>query len=138
MLFNLSNNELFELAKKGDISILNDERIAIISECGNEKSSEYFTTPLHWLAMVCRSKEDRLKLLKHKDISKVINEYGNTPLHLMANFDCFDILKHPDVDKVRNDRVRGAITALEWFHTIFEHKYSLNYLRLLTKILKSK
>ena len=89
----MTKAEMFEKARKGDVSILSDPRVAKIrDDCGD--------TPLHLLA-----KKGKIAILSHPMVSKVTNQgnLGWTPLHLLALEGKKSILKHSDVRKFKDD-----------------------------------
>ena len=46
------------------------------------------------------SKKGNLDVLEHPSVDKVVNNNGNTPLHLLASAGKIEVLEHPSVDKV--------------------------------------
>jgi len=69
----ISDEELWNLARLGDKSILNDERVSSIRDDDG-------STPLHYLAQR-RVKE----VIDHKDVDKVRDKYNMTPLDWLYN-----------------------------------------------------
>ena len=65
--------DLFERAREGDITILEDPN------CSKIKGIEG-RTPLHYLAEI-----GKIEVLNHPDIAIVKNKYGRTPLHILAD-----------------------------------------------------
>ena len=49
-----------------------------------------------------QAREGNLDILKHPSVDKVVNKYGNTPLHRLAWQGKIEVLEHPSVDKVVN------------------------------------
>lgn len=68
-------DEVWQKAKDGDISILNNEKLLSLKS-GTD------STPLHWLAenIVRNNSKNVLKVLKHPMIDKIKNCRGETPL----------------------------------------------------------
>lgn len=74
--------------------------------------SPFNNTLLHQLAFFSFSRPKYVEIiLWHPDFSKVRNNVGETPLHLLAFCGDENALRHPDVDKVRN--VNGWV-PLHW------------------------
>ena len=68
----MNKKELFERALSGDISILEDKRVAVVKDaCG--------ATPLHCLAW-----KERVEILSHKEVAVVKDNQGYTPLHWLT------------------------------------------------------
>ena len=86
----MSVDELWDLADKGDYSIINDPRIGTIWRRGE--------TPLHALADA-----GVLEILDHRLVSHVKTYTGDTPLHVLARGGHAEVTRHKDVDVVRNN-----------------------------------
>ena len=81
----MTNEEIFEAAKKGDKSILKlpKEKLMIKNADG------WNNTPIHWLAH--NEVKEILKL--DKDLLMIQDKYGRTPIHEMASVGVKEILK---------------------------------------------
>ena len=47
-----------------------------------------------------QAREGNLDILKHPSVDKVVNKYGNAPLHILAIVGRIEVLEHTSVDKV--------------------------------------
>lgn len=62
-----------------------------------------------------------ISILSDPNVSKVKDEHGFTPLHILADKRKIEILKHPDVNEVKSYMGR---TPFDWLCLTLEYKYS--------------
>ncbi len=87
----MKDSDLFDEAKKRNKAILDDPKVATISD-------EFGWTPLHWLA-----RNGVIEALSHPLVATVRTEDGDTSLHFLALARVKEVLFHPMVDKVENN-----------------------------------
>ena len=95
-------NDLFELAEKGDLSILNHPSVDKIKD-------NWEKTPLHYLADL-----GKVEVLQHSSVNIVKDSYGWTPLHHLANQGKVEVLQHSSVDTVKDNRGSTPLHYLAW------------------------
>ena len=103
MITQLTDNQIWDKAHKGDPSILSDSRIGTLK-------NNFNWTPLHFLA----SKGVK-EVLKHSGASKVRDDTGATPLHFLAHRGTKKVWFHPDFDKVKN---KNGETPKDWWFIV--------------------
>ena len=70
-----------------------------------------------------KAKSGDSSILSDPRVSTLKNEYGETPLHLLADRGVKEVLKHPDVSKVKNEYGDTPLhySALEGIHKVWFH-----------------
>jgi len=147
--------ELFEKAKAGDVSILNDPNLDKFVNEVNDTPLHYLAisgvvdiinhpsvaiiknklgiTPLHYLAM-----KEKIEVLFHQSIAIVKDRFGNTPLHYFAIHGVEEVLNHPEAKTVKNntnktphDLLNFKKLSMFWNKNTDSRKYS-NIIRFKT------
>ena len=124
---------LFDRAKKGDLSILDNPQTFTLFEDAisfvtpfhylvqNNSNVNIFikhplvnklkdyngATPLHWLAYARKT-----EILKHPSVDKLPALGGQTPLHYLANEGCIEIITHPSMNLIKDSDNKTPLDLL--------------------------
>lgn len=82
-----------------------------------------------------KARNNDISILSDPRVSKIKNEFGDTPLHWLALSKNIVVLKHPDIDRVENNYGQ---TAFSLFYIYSKHKYTKKQLKFYAKLLRNK